>query len=270
MALDLDALWDFMQPAHSEVRFRAALADADADTALILRTQIARSFGMRQDFATARALLREIEPALASASAEARVRHALEWGRCHASATHDSAQIQADEARAAFQRALDLARAAGLDGLAIDAIHMFAFVDREPAEQLRRADEGLALALRSPQAAARRWQAPLRHNRGLALHRLGRRDEALTEFEQARELRRELGDAPRLAVARWMVAWTLRTLGREEQALREQLALARDNEAAGRPDPYVFEELETLYRARGEPERAAHYAERRQAAAKTP
>ena len=43
MAIDINALWDFSKPALSEERFRAALATAQGDDALILKTQIART-----------------------------------------------------------------------------------------------------------------------------------------------------------------------------------------------------------------------------------
>jgi hypothetical protein len=64
-----------------------------------------------------------------------------------------------------------------------------------------------------------------------------------------------------------MVAWTLRSLGKIDDALAIQLHLESECEAAGAPDPYVFEELEILYRARHETARADEYAERRKAAA---
>jgi len=67
-----------------------------------------------------------------------------------------------------------------------------------------------------------------------------------------------------------MVAWTLRALGRTDEALDTQKALEQACEAAGAPDPYVFEELETLYRAKGNAERADHYAARRKALAEAP
>ena len=63
-----------------------------------------------------------------------------------------------------------------------------------------------------------------------------------------------------------MVAWTLRALGRIDEALEVQLRLERECEAAKAPDRYVFEELEILYRARGDERRANHYVERRKSA----
>ena len=63
-----------------------------------------------------------------------------------------------------------------------------------------------------------------------------------------------------------MVAWTLRSLGRSDEALQIQLSLEKDADAAGKPDQYVFEELETLYRKAGNLSKAQHYAERKAAA----
>ena len=63
-----------------------------------------------------------------------------------------------------------------------------------------------------------------------------------------------------------MVAWTLRSLKRNEEALEMQLALEREADAAGQPDPFVFEELEALYRDKGDLSKAQYFAARRAAA----
>jgi tetratricopeptide (TPR) repeat protein len=269
-ALDVSALWDFRQPALSEQRFRDALADARGDDVLILKTQIARTHGLRGDFETARRWLDEMAPALHTAGPEARTRHALELGRTWASPKHTPASQTDDakeRARAAYQSALAIAREGGLDGLAIDAIHMLAFVDTAPEDQLKYAEQALALVQSSDQAAARRWEASIRNNLGYALHQLGRYDEAMPQFERAVQLREERGDAAAVREARWMVAWTLRFQKHSEEALAMQLALERECDAAAQPDAYVFEELEILYRERGDEARARHYAGRRAAAA---
>lgn len=269
MAIDLAPLWDFNRPDESERRLRTALAAASGDDALILRTQIARSHGLRRDFDTARRLLREIEPALAAAGPEVQARHALELGRSWASATHAPDQLTAEakaHASQAYDRALAVARAAGLDGLAIDAVHMRAFIDTAPADQLRWGQEALQIVLASDQPAARRWEGSIRNNIGVALNQLGRHGEALAQLQQALALREGGGNADAVHVARWMVAHTLRLLGRGDEALAMHLALAQAADAIGRPDPYVFEELEALYRARGEQDQARHWAERRRSA----
>lgn len=268
MAIELAALWDHAQPEISEQRFREALGGASADEAVILRTQIARTYGLRRDFARARQLLAALEDDLSSAGSEARAHHALESGRTYASAAHPRAEQSAEaraEARAHFQRALDLAREHGHDALAIDALHMFAFLDTDPADQLRWAQAALEVAEASREPAAKRWEASLRNNAGYALHQLARFDEALIEFERALALRERADHASATRVAKWMVAWTLRALGRADEALALQLQLAEAGEAAGEPDPYVFEELEILYREQGDTVRADEAAARKQA-----
>jgi len=268
MAIDLAPLWNFGDPALSEQRFRAAQATANADDALILQTQIARTYGLRKDFMRAQQILREMEPSLPGASAEVRVRHALEYGRTLASTAHDEAaqtpELRA-QARAAYTRALELAKAARLDGLAVDTLHMMAMVDTAPADQLRWGQEALAVVQASSQDDAKKWEASLRNNIGYALHQLGRFDEALDQFQQQITLRERGTNAQATRVAWWMFAWTLRALKRQDEAITIQERLEQEGDAAGEPDPFVFEELEILYRERGDGARADAAAARKKA-----
>lgn len=271
MAIDLAPLWDFARPDVSEHRFRVALEKASGDDAVILRTQIARTYGLRKDFDGARKLLREIETAVGTAGPEAKIRFHLELGRTFASATHSAELLTSEaksQARREYDRALELARAANLDGLAIDAIHMFAFIDTAPADQLKWGEAALEVSLSSQQPDARRWEASIRNNVGYALHQLGRFDEALSQFHKALAIRERGTNAGATRSARWMVAWTLRSLDRNDEALQIQLTLEMDADAAGKPDPYVFEELEALYRKAGNLSKAEHYAQRKAAASK--
>lgn len=268
MAIDLQPLWDFSNPQLSEQRFRAELAKSTGDDALIFTTQIARTYGLRKDFNRAQAILTEIEPKIPSAGAEARARFDLEYGRTLASATHPP-ETQTDAtkalARARFESALSTARAAKLDALAIDAIHMLAFVDTAPADQRKWAQAALAVVEASDQAAAKKWEASVRNNLGYALHQLGQYEEALVQFKQALAIRDRGTNAVATRTAHWMIAWTLRALKRNDEALAIQLRLEREGELAKQPDPYVFEELEILYRDKGDTDRAAHYAALRKA-----
>lgn len=253
--LDLPALWDFNDPALSEQRFKAALVQASGDDALILQTQIARTHGLRRDFDTARRLLAALQPQLASASAEARVRHALEWGRAHASGRHPPGSVDEaakTEARRSWQQGLDLARTAQLDDLAIDAIHMFAFIDTAPTQQQQWAEQALAVVLASKQPAAQRWEASVRNNLGYALQQQGRHADALVQYQQALALRRAASNAHNTLAAGYMVARSLRLLARNDEALAMQQQLLRDSEAMGAVDPYVLDELALLHRLRGE------------------
>jgi len=264
-AVDLSSLWDFSRPDVSEQRFRAALLTASADDALILRTQIARSLGLRRDFERAREELRAVAKELDRAGAEARTRYFLELGRTYASAAHP-AELQTPQAselaRSAYRQAIELARTASLDGLAIDAIHMMAFVETDAADQLTWAEEALRIVESSTQPAARRWEASIRNNLGHALHQLGRYDEALVQLRQAVAIRERGTSAEATRTAHWMVARTLRVMGRVDEALKIQLRLEREADLAGKPDHYVFEELRLLYASKGEPDRARHYEDR--------
>jgi hypothetical protein len=116
MAVDVTPLWDFSKPDVSEQRFRAALESASGDDALILQTQVARTYGLRGQFDTAREVLKRIESDVQRAGPEARVRYDLELGRTYASATHPP-QSQTpqtkEQARQAYERALVRARTAG-------------------------------------------------------------------------------------------------------------------------------------------------------------
>jgi tetratricopeptide (TPR) repeat protein len=269
MSIDIAKLWDFNQPAISEERFRAALPTASLDDALILYTQIARSYGLRGDFTQAREILASRAPQLQSASGEAQVRYYLELGRTYSSATHppETQTTEARElARAAYLRAFELAQNEKLDNLAIDALHMLALVETTPQEQLEWTRKALALMQASAQPDARRWAGSLHNNTGYTLHQLGQYADALTEFKAALAAYEQGGDPQAIRIAHWMIAWTLRALGQVDEALELQLRLEKECDAAGEPDPYVFEELELLYQAINNQEKAEFYAARRQAA----
>jgi tetratricopeptide (TPR) repeat protein len=264
-AVDVAALWDFANPGLSEQRFRDALATAQGDDVLILQTQIARTHGLRRDLPRARELLKSLEPQLAGAGPEARARHALEWGRNHISAVTRPAERTPDNleiARSAYLRALAVARQAGLDGLAIDAVHMMALVDDAPAQQQRWNEQALQMVL-GTQPAGRQWEASIRNNLGLSLHTQGRHAEALPHYERALALREAAQASPRQQyVARWLVARGLRLVGRLDEALAQQTRLEGQMHIVGDPDPFVLEELERIHRARGDEARAAGYAQR--------
>ena len=167
------------------------------------------------------------------------------------------------QARGRYLRALALAKANQLDALAIDAIHMLAFVDTAPEDPLKWGQEALSIALASSQPAARKWEASLRNNVGYALHQKKRYDDALAQFQQALVLRERAEDHEATRAAYWMIGWTLRALNRLDEALAIQLRLERECEAAGVPDPYVFDELEALRRAQGDEVQATRYAKKR-------
>ena len=116
---DIDSLWDYDDPASSEARFRAALANATSDRRLELLTQIARAQGLQGRFDDAHRTLDEVEPALSPAPLRLHVRYLLERGRVFNSAG------EAARARALFADALALAADDPAEAFyAIDAAHM--------------------------------------------------------------------------------------------------------------------------------------------------
>ncbi len=246
--------WDFGDPAGSRERFVSALAEAGGDEALVLRTQVARAYGLEGDFDRARQELAEIERLLDGAGAEPRVRHRLELGRTYVSAAHDPERVtDADReiALEAFGAAAGLAADAGLDGLRVDALHMAAMVPLDRDVRIAKTREALAAAEVSAQAAGRRWRPALLNNLGYELAGAGRHDEGDEVLRAALEERRAGTDEEATRVARWMVAWNLRLAGDHATALQMQQRLRVDCEAAGAPDPYVDEEIGLLRAALG-------------------
>ncbi len=235
---DILALWDFDDPAGSEARFRAALTDATHDTALSLRTQIARTHGLRRQFSEAHRELDAVDADLAGAGPEPRVRTLLERGRTWRSSGEPA------RARPLFLQAEQLARTAKLEFLHVDALHMVALVQQDPEAQLDWNLRALAAARSARDPQARRWEASLNHNIGWALHNAARHDDALQHFDAALAARlRDGAKAQRLREARWSVARQLRALGRHDEALARLRELEAELSAAGETDGFVPEEI---------------------------
>ena len=254
-AMDIDSYWEYADPAASEARFRSLLEQVKGDARLEVQTQIARTFSLRRDFAQAHRLLDEVEPQLATAGAAPRVRYLLERGR-----TFNSAG-EKDRARPLFVEAWEIAGAAGLEGLAVDAAHMVPIVvgGAEGAEWTRR---GVELARRSADAKARAMLPALLNNHAWNLHDEGRYAEALPVFREAEVAWLATGRQPQGRIARWSVARCLRSLGRYEEALGIQRALEQEWAAAGQADGYVYEEIAELLDATGKPDQAQPYFRR--------
>ena len=235
--MDVSVLWDFDDPAGSEARLRGAAALAEGVDREILLTQVARALGLRGEFDQGHAIL----DGLSSDSAEAGVRAALERGRLHRSSG------SAEAAKPWFESAADSAARAGLEGLELDALHMVALcLDGDAA--LAATLAGVNRARAASTVEGRAWLASLLNNLGMAYAEGGDWDKALDAFEEALAERREREDQSATFIARWMVAWALRNLGRVEEARAAQVALKADLAAAGKSDPYVDEELALLER----------------------
>lgn len=268
MSIDVLSLWDFSNPELSEQRFRCELESASSDVRLILMTQIARTYGLRKRFDEARGVLAAIEPEIEDATDEVRLRYRLELGRSYCSPAHDESLLTDDartRAKQCYEEAFHIGERARLDYLAVDALHMMAMVFPDPAEQLEWDLKTLAYMEGSDQIQAKKWEPSLRNNVGYALHQAGRYEEALKQFELALELRVSAGSVQGIRTGYWMIAWTLRSMARYQEALDIQLRMEKEWDADEKPSPYVYEELEHLYRAIGDEKLAAHNAALRKA-----
>jgi tetratricopeptide (TPR) repeat protein len=241
-----DALWDYNDPAASEARFLAVRqtlgATEDHARLMELDTQIARAQGLQGRFADALAMLETVQVALRAGETRAAVRYQLEFGRVLRSSGSPEA------ARPFFERAVALAEAAGEDRFAVDARHMVALVEPDPARRVSLMLDDLDFAAASADPDARKWRGTLWNNIGMAFHEMGDLDDALEAFETAAGFWEE-DDPNRVLVAHWMVAWTLRLQGRLAEALATQEVLQRAHQAAGTQGPYVQEELGEVHLA---------------------
>ncbi len=253
--MDIDALWEYADPAASESRFINALAETTGDDQLELLSQIARTFSLRGRFAEAHERLDQLETQLSLAGDRPKVRYYLERGRSHNSAG------EVEMAHHFFTKAWALASQAGFVGLAVDAAHMLAISNAGNEQALSWNQRGLALARTSDDPKAQALIPAMLNNTAWDLHERGEFAEALALFQEAEQawIKRE---RPRqIQIARWSVARCLRSLGEYQQALEMQQALATELQASGLTDGFVFEEIGENLVALGEHEAAKPYFE---------
>lgn len=249
---DIDTLWDYQDPAASEVRFRERLAVAVTEGEpeafhLEVRTQIARTMSLRRMFDEAHAELDAIE-LFVRATSEPRlhVRWALEKGRTYNSSGHRS------EAIAAFLSAYDVAERHGLDYYTIDAMHMLGIAS--PVEEaLDWNVRAIAMIERTDDVRSKGWLGPLYNNTAWTFFDLGRYDEALALFEKDIALRTDMGGVEQARIARYSKGRVLRALARLDEAEAIQRAnLDEIERLQAAADGFVHEEMGELLLARND------------------
>jgi len=253
---DIRGVWDFDDPKASRERFEKLMAEfdgaADASFRLELKTQIARTFGLEGDFAPAHALLDEVETALGGTTPTVRMRYLLERGRAFNSSGEPG------QARLLFLEAWELGRTTGEHGLAVDAAHMMAIVEKGDAS-LEWNERAIAYAEGTQDPKALDWLGSLYNNTGWSHHDMGNHERALELWRKALAWQHERNpDTDRERIARYMVGRGLRSLDRCDEALEVQRALLADIEAKGLArDGYVCEELGECLLALGRGDEAA-------------
>ena len=236
--IDPRPLWDFDDPAASGERFLGAAEGAAEPDRTSWLTQYVRALGLQEKYAEATRVLDRLD-GLGSEEPEVATYLALERGRV----LRSSGRVE--ESRPYFERAAALAGAAGLEALHVDALHMVALSAPE-SEQLALNEAALAVARAATDQRARDWDASLLNNIGMTHADAGDFEAALTAFEQALAARERIGDPGTIRVARWMIGWAYRNLGRRDEALAVQQALKEELDADGASDAYVDEELALL------------------------
>jgi tetratricopeptide (TPR) repeat protein len=233
--IDPRPLWDFDDPASSGERFLDAAEQAQEPERTAWLTQYVRALGLQEKFDEADRIL----DTLASDDPQTATYLELERGRVLRSSG------RAEESRPHFEAAAATARAAGLEALHIDALHMVALVAPE-AEQLALNQRALEVARTATDQRARDWDASLLNNIGMTHADAGDFEAALRSFEEALAARERIGDPATIRVARWMIGWSLRNLGRRDEARAIQQALKAELDEVGDTDEYVDKELALL------------------------
>lgn len=263
--MDIDALWNFDNPAETEQRFRTALATVPASDPqhAELLTQIARAQGLQRQFEAAHHTLDQAAALLNDEIVLGRIRLLLERGRV----LNSSGQPEAS--REFFVDALALAKEhmdddPTLDHYAVDAAHMMGIVAVDD-DRMEWNLAALQMAEDSADPRAQRWLGSLFNNIGWTYHDQGQHAQALNMFERGLAWRNANRRGPQddggIRIARWSVARAQRSLGQYDVALALQRALEADCAAAGAPDGYVYEELAECLLALGRPADAApHFA----------
>ena len=237
-SLDIDSLWDYSQPAHSEAKFQEVLLQISEEDPLFLEllTQIARAQGLQQKFAKAQHTLDQVEKRLRPYPSHAGIRYALERGRVFNSSGHP------DEARPFFEDAYNKANFLAEDFYAVDALHMLAIIATEQ-ESLDLNLQAIDVAESSRQEKARNWLGSLYNNNGWSYHDIEDYETALEMFKKAEAWQRVHGNAVQLRIAQWTIGRTLRSLGRIEEALKMQRTIQKTLEGSGASDGFVMEEI---------------------------
>ena len=244
-----DKLWNYSNPAETEIKFREALQsispEKNLSVYLQLQTQIARTYSLRMMFDEAHKTLEEVEKLLPAENEVAHVRYHLECGRTF----NSSGKIM--EAKAAFEKAEQIAIQLQEDAYTVDALHMLAII--APQDETASINErAIIFAEESKQENAKGWLGSLYNNLGWCYFDKGEYEKALSIFLRALKWREDKKSLPEIFIAKWCVAKTLRALNRLNEALKIQLALLEEMISNNSPDGYVYEEIAEIYHTRNE------------------
>ncbi|NQV50497.1 MAG: hypothetical protein HQ507_08365 [Candidatus Marinimicrobia bacterium] len=245
-----DKLWNYNDPAATEIKFRDYLADSNAGLTqsdkLELRSQIARTLGLQQKYDEAHLVLDNVEAELNADFQIATLRYLLERGRVFNSAGKQIESIPF------FLKAWELGQEFGADFFAVDAAHMLGIAEASP-EQLAWNEKAMELAENSEDSRAKGWLGSLYNNIGWTQHDLGNYEKALVLFEKGLAWQESNSKVRETQIAKWTVARTQRSLGNIDLSLKLQLELEQEIlESGSAEDGYVSEEIAECLSLKGQ------------------
>lgn len=243
---DFDKLWDYNDPAATEIKFREILPEmekfGDRDLIAQLHTQIARTYSLRSKFDEAHKILDSVLAMLGEKTPVAEVRYMLERGRNYRSSGN------VEESRPFFLEAYQKSKERGLDYHAVDAAHMMVIIEKGE-EALKWNDIAIRDAENSKDEETKGWLGSLYNNVGWTYFEMNNLEKSLELFEKNVIWHTEKKTIRGLQIAKWCVARVNRELGNLDKAFDMQMNLLNEIETNKQEqDGYVFEEIgEILY-----------------------
>jgi tetratricopeptide (TPR) repeat protein len=239
---DFNKLWNFSQPAETEQRFLELLPAAeqfgDRSYHAQLLTQIARAQGLQNRFDDAHATLDCVEKLLTDNPILPRIRYCLERGRVFNTSGQRLAALPF------FQQAHDIALGDNQMRYAIDAIHMLAIADPDPAKQIEWNLKGIAMAQANPDQ--RGWLWSLYNNIAESYAAAHGYQSALTYILKLIDYQKETGD-PDIHTLKDQARF-LRLLNRPSESLAIIQPIHEKLAGDNKEDGWIEEELaETLF-----------------------
>lgn len=239
----IDKLWDYNEPAKSEIRFRERLTEEEASNAPMIErmeimTQIARAQGLQQRFEAAHQTLDSVLSVLPTINSTlVEVRYYLERGRAYNSSG------KKEEAKKEFLQAIESGKKGRYDYYTIDAIHMMAISD-EPSKQLGWTESGIEMAEASSDQRAKLWLGTFYNNSGWTYFGMKEYRKSLTQFIKYEQFAASRNRRSDVQIAKWSQAKMYRFLNEIDTSLLIQRSLEKeiiDNTMD--EDGYVYEEI---------------------------
>ena len=218
---NFDQEWDYSDPISTRLKFIAMyheLKDSAPESYQEeLNTQIARTHSLNSEFDVAHNILDNIEkyPELKS-HPQLYTRYLLERGR-----TFNSSG-EKEKAYKVFEEAYKFSDAKDLDYHCIDAAHMMAIAAPNLGKKIESFQNGIKQAEATEETRAKKWLGALYNNLGWDFHENQRFDEALEIFQKAKDYHLEFGTEQTQFVASWTIARCLRSLKRNDEAMKIQ------------------------------------------------